>query len=50
MKDDDVKLLAVRWSKGTDALDAALCSFGVFSRTPKRGSARHGRRERMTAP
>jgi hypothetical protein len=49
IKDDDLKLLAVRWSKGTDALDAALCSLGVFSRTPKRGSARHGRRWRMTA-
>jgi len=50
IKDDDLKLLSVRWSKGTDALDAALCSLGVFSRTPKRGSARHGRRQRMTAP
>ena len=50
IKDDDLKLLAVRWSKGTDALDAALCSLGVFSRTPKRGSARHGRKQRMTAP
>ena len=49
IKDDDLKLLAVRWSKGTDALDAALCSLGVFSRTPKRGSARHGRRQRTTA-
>src|SRR6202167_1443223 len=49
IKDDDLKLLSVCWSKGTDALDAALCSLGVFSRTPKRGSARHGRRQRMTA-
>jgi hypothetical protein len=49
IKDDDLKLLSARWSKGTDALDAALCSVGVFSRTPKRGSARHGRRRRMTA-
>jgi integrase len=49
IKDDDLKLLAIRWSKGTDALDAALCSLGVFSRTPKRGSARHGRRQRMKA-
>jgi hypothetical protein len=39
IKDDDLKLLSVRCSKGTDALDAALCSLGVFSRTPKRGSA-----------
>src|SRR6266700_1039376 len=49
IKDDDLKLLSVRWSKGTDALDAALCSLGVFSRTPKRGSARHSRRRRLTA-
>jgi integrase len=49
IKDDDLKWLAVRWSKGTDVLDAALCSLGVFSRTPKRGSARHGRKQRMTA-
>ena len=26
IKDDDLKLLSARWSKGTDALDAALCS------------------------
>jgi len=49
IKDDDLKLVSARWSKGTDALDAALCSVGVFSRTPKRGSARHGRKQRMTA-
>jgi hypothetical protein len=49
IKDDDLKVLSARWSKGTDALDAALCSLGVFSRTPKRGSARHGRKQRMTA-
>jgi hypothetical protein len=34
IKDDDLKLLSVRWSKRTDALAAALCSLGVFSRTP----------------
>ncbi len=49
IQDDDMKLLASRFSKGTDALDAALCSLGVFSRTPKRGSARHSRRRRLTA-
>lgn len=49
IKDDDLKLFSDRWSKGTDALDAALCSLGVFSRTPKRGSARHSRKRRMTA-
>jgi hypothetical protein len=49
IQDDDLKLLSSRWSKGTDALDAALCSLGVFSRTPKRGSARHSRRRRLTS-
>jgi hypothetical protein len=49
IQEDDMKLLHVRWSKGTDALDAALCSLDVFSRTPKRGSARHNRRRRLTA-
>jgi hypothetical protein len=49
IQEDDLKLLHVRWSKGTDALDAALCSLGVFSRTPKRGSARHNRRRRLAA-
>jgi integrase len=48
IQDDDLKLLASRFSKGTDVLDAALCSLGVFSRTPKRGSARHSRRRRLT--
>jgi len=33
IKDDDLRLLSVRWSKGTDALDAALCSLSVFSRS-----------------
>ena len=37
IKDDDLKLLSVRWSKGTDALDAALCSARrVFSDTEAR--------------
>jgi len=49
IKDDDLKLLSARWSKGTDALDAALCALGVFSRTPKRGAARYNRRRRLTA-
>lgn len=30
--------------KGTDVLDAALCSLGVFDRTPQRGSSRKNRR------
>lgn len=29
--------------KGTDVLDAALCSLGVFERTPQRGASRKGR-------
>jgi integrase len=50
IKDDDLKLLCGPWSKGTDALDAALCSLGVFPRTPRRGIARHSRKRRLTAP
>jgi integrase len=34
------------WSHGTDTLDAALCSLGVFARTPQRGPARRLRRGR----
>ncbi len=49
IQEEDMRVLHLRWSKGTDALDAALCSLGVFSRTPKRGSARHNRRRRLTA-
>lgn len=49
IREEDLKLLHHRWWHGTDALDAALCSLGVFSRTPRRGSARHNRRERLTA-
>jgi integrase len=49
IQEEDMKVLHLRWSKGTDALDAALCSLGVFSRTPKRGSARHNRWRRLTA-
>jgi integrase len=30
--------------RGTDVLDAALCSLGVFDRTPQRGSSRKNRR------
>ena len=45
IQEEDMKLLHHRWSHGTDALDATLCSLGVFSRTPRRGSARHSRRE-----
>jgi hypothetical protein len=44
-----MKILYPRWSKGTDAPNVALCSLGVFSRTPKRGAAHHSRRRRLTA-
>src|ERR1700736_623158 len=30
--------------RGADVLDAALCSLGVFDRTPQRGSSRKNRR------
>jgi integrase len=49
IQDEDIKRLNGRWSKGTDALDAALCSLGVFARTPRRGSTRHSRKRRLTA-
>jgi hypothetical protein len=49
IQEEEMKVLHLRWPKGTDALDAALCSLGVFSRTPKRGSARYSRRRRLTA-
>src|SRR5258708_6513574 len=49
IQEEDMKVLHLRWSKGTDALDAALCSLGVFSRTRKRGSARYSRRRRFTS-
>jgi integrase len=48
IQEEDMKLLHHRWSHGTDALDATLCSLGVFARTPRRGSARHNRRRRLT--
>jgi integrase len=47
IQEEDMKLLHHRWSHGTDALDAALCSLGVFLRTPRRGSTRHSRRRRL---
>ena len=49
IQEEDMRLLHHRWSHGTDALDATLCSLGVFSRTPKRGSARYSRRRRLAA-
>jgi hypothetical protein len=48
--DEDLKTLSLRYSKGMDVLDAALCSLGVFSRSPKHGSTRHSRRRLLTIP
>jgi site-specific recombinase XerD len=36
------------WSKGADVLDAALCTVGVFSRTPQQGASRRHRRGRLS--
>ncbi len=33
---------------GSDTLDAALCTLGIFPRTPKRAGSRHRRRERFS--
>ncbi len=35
-------------ARGVDTLDRALCSLGVFTRTPKRGSTRKSRLERLS--
>jgi integrase len=43
--DDDLQGVPAP-DKGTDLLDAALCSLGVFERTPRRGSSRKNRRGR----
>jgi integrase len=50
IQDEDLKALSLRRSKGMDVLDAALCSLGVFSRSPKHGSTRHSRRRLLTIP
>jgi integrase len=50
IQDEDLKALSLRYSKGMDVLDAALCSLGVFSRSPKHGSTRHSRRRLLTIP
>ncbi len=33
---------------GSDTLDAALCTLGIFPRTPKRAGSRHRRKERLS--
>jgi hypothetical protein len=50
IQDEDLKNLSLRYSKGMDVLDAALCSLGVFSRSPKHGSTRHSRRRLLSIP
>jgi hypothetical protein len=44
-----MRLIYPLWSKGAAVLDAAMCSLGVFSRAPTRGSLRHSRRLRIAA-
>jgi hypothetical protein len=48
IQDDDLKQLSTHYSKGIDVLDAALCSLGIFARSPKHGSTRHSRRRPLT--
>lgn len=40
LTDNDRRILA-KGANGTDVLDAALCLFGVFDRSPRRGTIRH---------
>ena len=47
--EEDLTQRPLRWSKGSDTLDAALCGLGVFARTPLRGSSRRSRHGRRTA-
>jgi integrase len=49
IQEEDMKVFHLRWSKGTDALDAALCSLGIFRRTPRRGATRYSRGRRLAA-
>src|SRR5207244_3840532 len=45
--DADLSVVPVE-VRGGDTLDGALCSLGVFTRTPKRGSTRKSRLERLS--
>lgn len=47
LTEEDLKAIPPQ-STGTDVLDAALCSLGVFNRTPQRGPTRRHRRSRHT--
>lgn len=46
--DSDLRRIPSHASKGLDALDVALCTLGVFNRTPQRGSTRRHRKERQS--
>lgn len=46
--EQDLKTLPRGAAKGCNVLDAALCTLGVFDRTPQRGTERHRRRARRT--
>jgi integrase len=39
--EQDIKQIPPTQFKGNDALDAALCALGVFTRTPQRGTSRY---------
>jgi integrase len=47
LTEEDLKAIPPQ-STGTDVLDAALCSLGVFNRTPQRGPTRRHRGSRHT--
>ncbi len=46
--DADLCAIPAGAGKGSDVLDAALCTLGVLARTPQRGSGRHARLARRT--
>jgi integrase len=48
IREQDLAAIPVASAKGSDLLDAALCTLGVFARTPQRGSSRHHRRGRRS--
>jgi len=48
INEPDLVMIPSAAELGSDALDAALCTLGVFSRTPKRAASRHARKERLS--
>jgi integrase len=50
IQDEDLRRLSLTYSKGMNVLDAALCSLGVFHRSPMRGATRHSRRRALSIP